>query len=84
MALSRAIRRAGIPDFRLHDLRHCFASYAAMEGVSQKALMSLLGHKDARMTHRYTHLSEDYLRQVVDGLSLGKSPGLMGKENQGA
>ena len=73
MALRRVINRSGIADFRLHDLRHTFASYQAMSGVHGRGLQALLGHKDNRMTIRYSHLSDAYLRAAVDGVRLGRS-----------
>ncbi|PYT62781.1 MAG: hypothetical protein DMG46_00185, partial [Acidobacteria bacterium] len=57
-----------IADFRFHDLRHCFVSWLAMNGTTKKAMMELLGHRDGKMTDRYTHLSEDYRRQAVQNL----------------
>jgi integrase len=74
MALRRVINRSGIVDFRLHDLRHTFASYQAMSGVQGRGLQALLGHKDNRMTMRYSHLSDAYLRAAVEGVRLGGSP----------
>ncbi len=70
VAFQRAVRRAGIETFRLHDLRHTFASYQAMAGIQGRGLQSLLGHKDGRMTTRYTHLSDAYLRTAVDAVVL--------------
>lgn len=67
----RVFQRAGIKDVRLHDMRHTFASHHAMAGVNQRGLMDLLGHKDTRMTARYSHLSDDFLREAVDSLNLG-------------
>jgi integrase len=69
----RAAKRAGLEDFRLHDLRHTFASYQAMAGVASRGLQSLLGHKTPRMTERYSHLSDAYLRAAVNGVVLGAS-----------
>lgn len=73
VAFMRAVRRAGIEDFRLHDLRHCFGSYHSMAGTQGRALQVLLGHKDGRMTARYSHLSDDFLKAAVDGVVLGRS-----------
>ncbi len=73
-AFRRAVERAGIEDFRLHDLRHTFASYHAMAGVQGRGLQSLLGHRDNRMTMRYSHLSDGYLRAAVDSVVLGAAP----------
>jgi site-specific recombinase XerD len=71
MAFRRAVKRAGIEGFRLHDARHTFASYQAMAGVQGRALQALLGHKDPRMTMRYSHLSDAYLRAAVERVELG-------------
>jgi integrase len=67
----RAAKRAGIEDFRLHDARHTFASYQAMAGIQQRGLQALLGHKDSRMTMRYSHLSDAYLKAAVNAVNLG-------------
>jgi integrase len=69
-AWDRALRNAGIADFRFHDLRHTFASHLAMRGVNIRDLQELLGHKTILMTMRYSHLSDDILRQAVDRLNL--------------
>src|SRR5262245_61024812 len=63
-----ALKRAGISDFRWHDLRHCFGSWLAMNGVPDKGRMELMGHKTPAMTARYKHLSVEYKRQAVAGL----------------
>ncbi len=74
IAFMRAVRRAGIEDFRLHDARHSFASYQAMNGIQGRGLQALLGHKDGRMTMRYSHLSDAYLKAAVDAVQLGATP----------
>lgn len=71
VAFQRAVRRASIEDFRLHDLRHTFASYQAMAGTQGRGLQALLGHRDGRMTQRYSHLSDQYLRDAVNAVQLG-------------
>jgi integrase len=70
-AFARAVKRAGIADFRLHDLKHTFLSYHAMSGAQPRTLQSLAHHKDPRMTARYAHLSDQYLRDAVDRVQLG-------------
>jgi integrase len=70
-AFRRALERAEIPDFRLHDMRHCFASYQTMAGLPQRAVQELLGHKDGRMTARYSHLADEFLKSAVDRVTIG-------------
>jgi integrase len=52
-----AVKRAGLHDFRFHDLRHTAASYMAMAGIDLKTIQEILGHKEIKMTLRYAHLS---------------------------
>jgi integrase len=66
----RAIHRAGIYDFRFHDLRHTFASYLVMSGVNIRVVQELLGHKTLAMTLRYSHLSNAQLRNAVEKLAV--------------
>ena len=51
--------RAGLPDLRLHDLRHSFASFLVNRGVSLYVVQGLLGHGNTRYTQRYAHLTPD-------------------------
>lgn len=60
-----ACRRAGIRDFHFHDLRHTFASYLVMARVDLRSVQELLGHKDLRMTVRYSHLDAPHLAKAV-------------------
>ena len=54
----RAIRGwAGIPDVRIHDLRHTFASNAVAMGMSLPMIGKLLGHTQTQTTARYAHLA---------------------------
>lgn len=56
--------RAGLEDFRFHDLRHTFASWLAINGVDILTIKELLGHKDIKMTLRYAHLSPWNLKRA--------------------
>lgn len=77
MAFRRAVKRAGLADLRFHDLRHDFASQLIMRGVHLRAVQMLLRHRDARMTTRYAHLSQEHLREAVSrlGQSVAESGG---------
>ena len=68
-AFEGAVERAGIVDFRFHDLRHTFASYLAMNGATLAEIAEVLGHKTLAMVKRYAHLSEAHTRGVVERMN---------------
>jgi len=62
----RRIRKAaGIPDVRLHDLRHTYASYGVTSGLGLPIIGALLGHRAAATTHRYAHVGMNPARQAA-------------------
>jgi len=74
----RVIRKAaGLPDLRLHDLRHNALTYGALLGLSGPMLKGLAGHKDLATTARYLHVAGDStpLRAAADllGVALQKA-----------
>ena len=62
----RIRKQAGIPDVRIHDLRHSFASFMIKNGVSIFEVSKLLGHKDIKTTMRYAHLADKELVSVTN------------------
>jgi integrase len=81
----RRIRAAaGLEGLRLHDLRHGFASLAAVRGESLKLVGAALGHKQIATTERYAHLQHDPVRALADRTarriaSFGHSPSDLGQ-----
>jgi integrase len=61
-----ARRRAGLPDVRMHDLRHSFASNLVNAGQSIYVVSKLLGHTQVKTTQRYSHLSDATLLSAMD------------------
>jgi integrase len=57
--------QAGMPDLRVHDLRHSFASFLVNAGRSIYEVKELLGHADIKTTSRYAHLSQESLKAAV-------------------
>ena len=68
-AWGNAVERAGIANFRFHDLRHSAASYLAMNGASLAEIAEVLGHKTLAMVKRYAHLSEAHTRSIVERMN---------------
>ena len=69
----KALERAGVEDFRFHDLRHTFATRLVQAGIDLYKVSILLGHKDIKMTQRYAHHCSESLREGVDVLDeIGK------------
>ena len=60
----KALERAGVSNFRFHDLRHTAASYMIMNGVDIYETATILGHKDVQTTQRYAHLSTEHISKA--------------------
>lgn len=64
-----ALKRAGITNFRWHDLRHSAASFLAKNGASLLEIGAVLGHRSANTTKRYAHLTEQHTHELVRGMA---------------
>jgi integrase len=58
------LERAGIEDFRFHDLRHTFASWYMMNGGDLYELAKILGHSNIKMTERYAKLARRHIART--------------------
>jgi integrase len=63
---ARVQKEADLPDVRIHDLRHTFASLLVSGGASLEMIGRLLGHSQMQTTQRYAHLMDSPLRAGVD------------------
>lgn len=63
-----ALRRAGITDFRWHDLRHTSATWMIQAGVPLDVVQQILGHESITTTQRYAHRETGARRAAVDAL----------------
>lgn len=61
--------KAKLEDFKLHDLRHSYASDAISEGFSLDEIGEVLGHLDAATTKRYAHLNEGRQRKIAEAVA---------------
>jgi integrase len=64
----RIRREAGLPDLRVHDLRHSVASWGVAAGLSLPQIGGLLGHRSSATTAKYAHLADDVLRQAAEAI----------------
>jgi len=62
-AWQSARQRAGLPQVRVHDLKHTFGRRLRAAGVSFEDRQDLLGHKSGRIT---THYSNAELQNLID------------------
>lgn len=66
MSWDTARKLAGLPDLRIHDLRHSAASFMAGAGIDLYTIGKVLGHANVKTTQRYAHLSSDHLLDAVE------------------
>jgi integrase len=63
-----ALENAKIENFTFHGLRHTFGSRLGMKGYDIKTIAELMGHKDIKMTMRYSHPTSEHKRNAVESL----------------
>lgn len=79
-----ALKRAGIEDFRFHDLRHTWASWLIQAGVPLSALQEMGGWESIEMVQRYAHLAPNHLTEharQIDAIFGSRVPNLSHVEN---
>lgn len=69
--LDKALEWAGLPHYRIHDLRHTFASHLVMNGVPLYTVAELLGHSSLSTSRLYSHLAPENLKSAVESLNFG-------------
>jgi integrase len=67
-AWNKAKKRAGIKDFRWHDLRHTWASWHVQNGTPLYNLQEMGNWKDPKMVRKYAHLAVEHLQKHADNL----------------
>jgi len=67
-AWTSALERAGIEDFRWHDLRHTFATWHRQAGTPTHELQRLGGWKTGAMVERYAHVAPEALQGAANRL----------------
>lgn len=67
----KALQRAGISDFRFHDLRHTWASWHIQSGTPLFVLQEMGGWASESMVRRYAHLAADHLAPWAQHMSEG-------------
>ena len=66
----RALNRAGIQNFRFHDLRHTWASWHAQSGTPLYTLKEMGGWQTLEMVNKYAHLNADHLLKYANSTTL--------------
>jgi integrase len=63
-------KKAGLPGFRFHDLRHCAITQLAENGASDSTIMAIAGHVSRRMLERYSHVRMEAKRKAMEALAV--------------
>jgi integrase len=73
---SRLRLKAGLPNFRIHDCRHNFASMLVNAGQTLYMVQACLGHSDPKVTMRYSHLSSKSMQEAANSASIAIQRGM--------
>ncbi len=65
-AFTAALKTAGIADFRFHDLRHTFCTYALIATEDIRSVQVAVGHSNIHQTSKYAHVLEGRKREVIE------------------
>ncbi|MGQ0511547.1 MAG: tyrosine-type recombinase/integrase [Betaproteobacteria bacterium] len=68
-AWTTAVKRAGLIDFRFHDLRHSAATFLVDAGATDLQIASVLGHRTLQMVRRYAHVRKALAADVVANMN---------------
>ena len=63
---NKALERAGIENFRFHDLRHTVGTRLVASGVDLQTVKELLAHSSITTTQRYTHPVKQNIKNAID------------------
>src|SRR5215469_6143466 len=63
-------KKAGLPGFRFHDLRHCAITQLAENGAADSTIMAIAGHVSRRMLERYSHVRMEAKRTALEALAV--------------
>jgi integrase len=63
-------KKAGLPGFRFHDLRHCAITQLAENGTPDSTIMAIAGHVSRRMLERYSHVRMEAKRTAMEALAV--------------
>ena len=68
--LFTTLRRVGMADFHIHDLRHDFASKLLRSSRNLALVQKALGHSDIKSTVRYAHVLDDEVVEAMDAMTV--------------
>jgi integrase len=74
-AWRRLTKKAGLPGFRFHDLRHTAITSLAESGAADSTIMAIAGHVSQKMLDRYSHIRMEAKRKAIEVLARGTEMG---------